>query len=343
MYVLPGIWSVLSLFSGRVDPWPVLSTLGGCDALTAAGRPALLRAGVPLDLVARASTEGDLVSPVPFLLAGGPGYPAALAALPYAPPVLFYQGRLAALDNPAVAIVGSRRCTAEGRRSAAELARAVTLAGGVVVSGMAIGIDTAAHREAMAHGSTVAVLGQGLAAPSSHGARRLRDEMVAGGGAVLSEFLPDHPPQGFTFLQRNRVIAGLARATVVVEAGQRSGALSTARHALEAGREVLAVPAHYRSEASAGCLRLIEQGATIVRSPGTVLEAARLVGEGATRDSASLPLSARVLEDALQRGGTVDQLALRAGVPIVQACGILIELELAGLVRRLPGQRYERC
>ncbi len=342
MSVLPAIWSVLSLASGRVDPWPILDAVGGAEALSRAGRAELLRAGVPLDLVARAQTQPQLDSPMPFLLAGGRGYPAALTQLPFAPPVLFFDGPLDALELPGVAIVGSRRCTASGRRTAASLARAVTLAGGAVISGMAIGIDTAAHREAMHHGLTVAVLGQGLAAPMAHGARRLREELIASGGVVLSELLPALPAQAFTFLHRNRIIAGLARATVVVEAGVRSGALSTARHALEAGREVMAVPGHYREETSAGCLAIIEQGVGIVRSPASVLEAAGLnvPSQGARRGA--LPPHTRLLEDALQRGGTLDQLAVRAGISVVQACSLLAELELAGLVRRLPGQRYER-
>ena len=115
-----------------------------------------------------------------------------------------------------------------------------------------------------------------------------------------------------------------------------------ARHALEAGREVLAVPGHYSQPCSAGCLTLIEQGATVVRSPATLVEAAGLTGPREPAVSGDLPAPARILEDALQRGGTLEQLALRAGIPVVQACAVLMELELAGLVRRLPGQRYER-
>lgn len=343
MALLSPIWSVLSLASGRIDPWPMLDRSGGCEALTRGGRATWLQAGIPLDLVARACEESGLECEVSFLLAGGQDYPASLTQLPFAPPVLFYQGSLDALRRPAVAIVGSRRCSAEGRRSAGELARAVTLAGGTVISGMAIGIDTAAHREAMRHGPTVAVLGQGLAVPLSYGAERMRQDILDSGGLILSELLPDLPAKRFTFLSRNRIIAGLARATVVVEAGARSGALSTARHALEAGREVLAVPGHYRQETAAGCLTIIEQGASIVRAPSTVVQAAGLGAWTVPEERGCLPASARLLEDALQRGGTVEQLAVRAGISVVQACSLLMELELAGLVRRLPGQRYERA
>ncbi len=339
MFVLSTTWAALAKASGRFDPWPVLAALSP-EQLERPDRATLQRAGVPLDVLAECLSGQPVHSPFPFLLAGGMGYPAALASLPFAPPVLFYEGDLAALALPGVAIVGSRSCTSEGRRTAAELARAVCLAGGCVVSGMAIGIDTAAHREAMLHGRTIAVLGQGLAANSAQGAQRLRREIVAAGGIILAEFPPTYPAQKHTFLQRNRVIAGLSRATVVVEAGRRSGALNTARHALEAGREVLAVPGHYRASCSEGCLGLIEQGAGVVRSPAGVVEAAGLT-LAASRER-ELPSGARILEEALRQGGTVEQLAHWAGVPVVEACRLLLELELAGLVRRRPGQRYER-
>lgn len=343
MVSLPGPWVALAVASGRVDPWPLLERLGGPAGLEGAGRDALLAAGLPLDLAAKVLNTPPLTCSVPYLLAGRPGYPGALTTVPYAPPVLFYQGSPEVLsERVGVAIVGARRCTQDGRRSAAELARAVSLAGGVVVSGMAIGIDTAAHRAAMNHGPTVAVLGQGLEVGHSAGARRLRAEIVESGGAVLSELLPGMPARTWTFLQRNRVIAGLCQATVVVEAAARSGALSTARHALEAGREVLAVPGHYHAPASQGCLGLIEQGATVVRSPATLLESAGLDGAAGGGSERDLPPSARLLEDVLQRGGTLEQLAGRAGIPLVDACALLMELELAGVVRRLPGQRYER-
>jgi DNA processing protein len=342
MHVLPSNWVVLSMASGRVDPWPLIRGLGGAEEVSRASVERLQAEGLPLDLAAQLRRAEDLHSHTAFVLAGEERYPSALRSLPFAPPVLFFEGDLYCLAPGAVAIVGSRRCTAEGRRSAAEIARAVCHAGLTVVSGMAIGIDTAAHREALLHGRTVAVLGQGLDAPQASGARRLRQQIVEGGGAVMSELLPTWPAKGFTFLQRNRVIAGLSRATVVVEAAQRSGALSTARHALAAGREVLAVPGHYANPGAQGCLALIEQGATVVRSPVTVLEAAGAAVLSEAEDARELPPVARVLADALQRGGTVDQLALRAGLSVLEASALLVELELAGLVRRMPGQRYER-
>lgn len=339
MPFIPPIWVLACRASGRFDPWPVLSALGGAEAVDRASPVALRKAGVPAALLERLPDVRPLETDQAWVRAGAAGYPAALREVPYAPPVLFYEGELAILNRPTVAIVGSRGCTATGRQVAARLARAVGQAGGVVVSGLAVGVDQAAHLEACAGGGTVGVLGLGIQARDRPGTLRLRRRIVETGGLLLSEFLPDDPPSGFTFLQRNRVIAALSRITVVVEAASRSGALSTARHALAAGREVLAVPGPMDGPTVQGCLDLLEAGATMVRSPGTVLRAAGLaeVAEGRT-----IPLlaSSRALGDALQAGGTVDQLAARANLTSVEALRLLSELELTGLVRREPGQRY---
>ncbi len=342
MHTLAPPWVLAARASGRLDPWPLLEAVGGPQALAQADSSTLMKAGLSLDLAARLGDTLPLGCEVPFLLAGQEGYPQALNQLPYAPPVLFHRGDPAVLQQPAVAIVGSRSCTPAGRRAAAELAQAACLAGFAVVSGLAVGIDTAAHQAAARAGTTIAVLGQGLEAPVSTGTRRFRESLVRTGGAVVSEFLPTDPAQPFTFLQRNRIIAGLAVATVVVEAGHRSGALSTARHALAAGREVLAVPGPYWQPSSAGCLDLIEQGATVVRGPATLLKllgSAELALGGARADR--LPEGARGLVDLLQRGGTLEQLSRRAGLDLVRTLALLAELEASGLVRRAPGQRYE--
>lgn len=338
---LPGSWSVFAKATGRIDPWPLLDALGGVEGLSRADPHELVRAGLPLDLAAQAGAAAPLPVPVPFVLAGEADYPARLLRLPHAPPVLFYQGSLEALNRPGVAIVGARRCTAEGRRTAAELARAVCLAGGVVVSGMAMGIDTAAHREALELGTTVAVLGQGLAVRRSSGAQRLVERIVGGGGLVLSEFLPSFAAKPFTFLLRNRVIAGLCRATVVVEAGHRSGSLNTARHALEAGREVLAVPGGVRAECSQGCLTLIEQGATMVRGASTVLRAAGLCAGPPSERAGEPEDDTQRLLRALDQGKDVEALAAATGQPMVRVIAALAELEAVGLIRRLPGRRYQ--
>jgi DNA processing protein len=206
---------------------------------------------------------------------------------------------------------------------------------------MAIGIDSAAQSEAVRVGRTVAVLGQGLGRDGASGAMRLRAGIRGSGGAVVSELLPETPAQAWTFLSRNRIIAGLARATVVVEAPHRSGALSTARHAVEAGREVLAVPWPYTHDPGAGCLDLAERGATVVRGPATVLCAAGLRAPSDRPDGDGTSPALRLLAAGLARGATLEQLAARADLTVAQALSMLAELEATGLVRRLPGQRYE--
>jgi DNA processing protein len=193
-----------------------------------------------------------------------------LVGLPRAPAALWAEGNLTLLRQPAVAVVGARRCTAWGRAWASRIGEAVAAAGGVVVSGLAAGIDAEGH--VAANGHTIAVLGQGLDARMPAWQARLRERILDSGALVLSEFAPGIPAAAWTFPTRNRIIAGLARAVVVVEAAQRSGTKNTARHALEYGRDVLVVPGSPESETSAGCLDLIEEGATLVRGPETVIE-----------------------------------------------------------------------
>lgn len=340
MYLLPASWSAAARYSGRFDPWPSVDALGGAESFSRARPDDLMAAGVPVAVASRALSDGPLQVSVPFVVAGAPEYPKALRGVPFAPPVLFYQGDLSVLQRPMVAIVGTRRCTPYGRRTAWSLARGVAMGGGVVVSGLAIGIDMAAHEGAMEKGATVAVLGHGIQAGWRPGARRLGEDICRKGGVVLSEFLPEWPAGRFTFTQRNRVIAGLGRATVVVEAGHRSGALSTARQALAIHREVLSVPGPITGGASEGCLDLIERGATVVRGLSTVLEAAGLTKGGGPGDAGLVPGTLGVVRDLLLMGATLDQLVASSGLPVAAALSALAELELAGVVRREAGQRF---
>jgi DNA processing protein len=219
---------------------------------------------------------------------------------------------------------------------ARDLAQAVARMGGVVVSGMAHGIDTAAHLAAP--GRTVAVLGQGLGAPLASSARRTADEILRAGGLLLSEFLPTCPPARHTFPQRNRVIAGLADVTVVVEASRRSGASITARQALEAGREVGAVPGSPYARASAGCLSLLFQGAALIRGPEDLLSLLSWDTSSPTPDTTTDPLLA-----ALDQEGTpFDTLMDRLGICAAELGAGLGALELQGRIRRLPGDRFIR-
>ncbi len=327
-------WSSAAALSGRVDLRPVLPVLrsGGTPSVESLHRAGVSPKHIPRLLAARAPAL-----PQPHLTLADPAYPPLLAAIDHPPPVLFLRGNAALLQAPCVAVVGSRRCTGRGRRLAAMLARAVARAGGVVVSGLAYGIDEAAHDACPDR--TIAVLGQGLARPLTARQERLADRIQSAGGLVLSEYPPDTPATRYTFPQRNRVIAGLGRGTIVVEAGRRSGALITARLALAAGRDVLAVPGCPLDEASQGCLDLIADGAGLARGRADVLTLLPdAAASAATRpDQPQLPPG---FEAALRRGATLDDLAGQLQLPLPQLGATVAALELTGMVERLPGDRF---
>ncbi len=259
-----------------------------------------------------------------------PAYPPLLAAIHDPPSVLFLRGggEDAILGGPAVAVVGARACSAYGRSAARSLAREVAAAGLVVVSGMARGIDGESHRGALdADGITVAVLGCGIDRdyPAAHAelARRICER-----GLVVSEYEPGIEPAPWRFPARNRIIAGLCGATVVVEARERSGALITADFALEEGRDVLAVPGEITSSLSGGTNALLKLGAAPVTCAGDILELFDLVP--AAREPAPVGPVAQALLARLQEGAlTADELVRAAGVDPAQAGAALIELELA--------------
>ena len=231
---------------------------------------------------------------VEILTRASPAYPAPLATIPDPPAVLFVQGTIAPSDSLAVAIVGSRHGTHYGVSQAEKLAGALARAGLTIVSGLARGIDAAAHRGALAAGGrTLAVLGSGVLNiyPPEHVelARQVRNR-----GALISESPPRAAPLSGAFPQRNRILSGLAMGVVVVEASSRSGALITARHAMEQGREVFAVPGRIDNRNSQGCHRLIRDGAKLVESADDVYR--RLAGHLAWK-------KLRELESALARQG----------------------------------------
>jgi DNA processing protein len=206
---------------------------------------------------------------------GAPDYPAALVDDPLPPPVLFWRGELACLDAPCVALVGTRRCTPDGAVTARELGRDLASAGVCVVSGLALGIDGAAHRGALASGrpgATAGVAASGVDVPYPRRHAELW-EAVSAGGAVLSETAPGRPAQAWRFPTRNRVIAGLVRLVVVVESHAAGGSLITAEAALERGIEVRAVPGPVRSPSSAGSNQLLYDGPGPVRDAQDVLDA----------------------------------------------------------------------
>ena len=274
-----------------------------------------------------------------------PRYPAVLRTIARPPPVLYAVGRRAPLDRPAVALVGSRRCSGYGRWAARTLGRQISAAGVCVVSGMAFGVDAEAHDGALRErGGTIAVLGGGpeLASPASLERlyRRIAREQL-----VLSEFPPGTTPRPAYYPRRNRVVAGLAQAVVVVEAAGRSGALITAREALAEGREVMAVPGPIDSATSAGTNRLLVQGAAPVTGAEDVLGVLEgrpdggdggVSGEDAPADPAEAQLTA-----ALAAGTSgIDELMRRTGMDLVQVRAALLRLRLQGRVRSCGGDRY---
>jgi DNA processing protein len=302
------------------------------------------------------------VRPVPL---GFPGYPPPLAPVPGAPPLLYFRGTWTDADTNAIGIVGSRACTAYGRRMAEGLARDLVRAGYTVVSGLARGIDGAAHRAALeAGGRTIAVLAGGLSSiyPPEH--TDLATE-IANRGAVLTETPMTVAPQPGMFPARNRIISGLSRAVIVVEANAKSGALITATHAGEQGREVFAVPGNADSAASAGCLELLRKGARLIRNADDVLEDLKGISaadfahqQPSRRDRPpaepapvapppppALPaldaLQQRVY-DALAAKRHADELVRELGVSVGELSRVLMQLELKKVLRKLPGNFYER-
>jgi DNA processing protein len=280
---------------------------------------------------------------------GEPRWPVALAELPDPPVGLFGRGPLDAVlgslrDAPVVAMVGSRRATAQGRALAHAVAGDLARAGAVVVSGLAHGIDAAAHEGALAEGGvTIAVLGCGVDVSYP---RRHRDlaERIAERGALLSEFWPGTPPAPWRFPARNRIVAGLAGAVVVVEAGERSGALITADFALEVGRPVLAVPGWPGAAASVGCNALLRAGAALMEGAQDII--AELPDAPWRRpEHARVPdpldgLAARAIACLAHEPLPADALAGRLGEDAASVACALALLEVDGRVARGDGQRY---
>ena len=271
----------------------------------------------------------------------GAEYPAALRATYDPPPVLYVKGKLPSEAAATVAIVGSRAATNHGRALARSLASDLAACGIEIVSGLAFGIDAEAHRGALdAPGRTVAVLGSALDRiyPREHAG--LAEGIVEGGGAVVSEFPLGTGPERFHFPRRNRVIAGLAQAVVVVEAALKSGALSTARFALEEGREVMAVPGHPSEPLAEGTNGLLRDGACLVRSAADVAEALGLVMPVTLPEA---PTGDDIL-DSLRRDRptSLEDLVSRCGRPVSELLSRLSLLEMSARVRRLPGPAYLR-
>lgn len=276
-------------------------------------------------------------------------YPSLLREIHDPPPVLFSRGALTGSLPAAVAIVGSRKCTSYGNQAAGALARDLTNAGFTIISGMAWGIDQAAHRGALeAGGATIAVIGSGLANIYPRGTDKLMAQ-ICEQGAVTTEFFHSIRPDKGTFPQRNRIVAGICLATIVIEASERSGALITARLANEQGRDVMAVPGSIYSSQSKGSNWLIQQGAKLVRDVDDILEELPAVtlpkgqqdkqsGEsGIALNESEQRIVAALSVDTPQH---IDIIARQLGIDAATLSMNLLQLEINGIVRQLPGMKF---
>ncbi len=278
-------------------------------------------------------------------------YPAYLSQIYDPPPMLFALGDLACMNRPCLAVVGTRTPSLYGRETARNLAGGIALAGYTVVSGLARGIDSEAHQAALDNGGvTVAVLGSGvdmIYPPENVG---IVGRMLEQGSAVVSEYLMGTPPDSKNFPRRNRIISGLSRGVLVVEAGVRSGALITAEYALDQGRDVFAVPGDVARGLSHGTNRLIQQGARLVQSVDDILEelgdsslAARSIGiqPGLPGLGPGLSQEERRVFDCLDHQPVhVDEISGRSGLEVPQLLGLLLQLQMKRLVREHPGKLF---
>ena len=307
------------------------------------------------------STNNWLDSPDAHLVTpADAGYPALLREIASPPPQLFVRGNVAALSLPQLAIVGSRNATPAGAETAHSFALHLAAGGFCITSGLAEGIDAAAHRGALAaRGRTLAVCGTGpdIVYPRQH--ESLADEIVAAGGAIVSEFAPGTPVYRANFPRRNRLISGLSVGTLVVEAGARSGALITARHAMEQGREVFAIPGSIHNPVARGCHQLIRNGAKLVETAADILE--ELGGLLASLRLPDAPVCEGTLPEAPDSAAETDteyaqllvamgwdpvdadSLVARSGLTIGEVSSMLLMLELQGSVRALSSGRYQRA
>ena len=278
-----------------------------------------------------------------------PSYPRPLREIHAPPIVLYVGGELQDRDNHAIGIIGARRTTYYGTESAKKLAYQLAYAGLTVISGLARGIDTAAHQGALAaKGRTIAVIGAGLAKLYPPENAALAEKIRSGNGAIVSEFSMDIEPDRQTFPMRNRIISGWSHGILVVEAGLNSGALITAAQALEQGRSVYAVPGHINAPTAMGSNRLIQQGAKLVIDAGDILDDLQILvpetkpsAEAAARPLPPLSDPERRVYDAINPTETsIDDIAAKSELPSGVVSSTLLQLELKRLVKQLPGKYF---
>lgn len=340
---------LLDHFPSPAEAWEAslaeLKAISGLER--AAGEIAARRAELEPDL--ERELAGIARLKVKIVTLADEDYPRLLRSLPTPPPVLYLLGDYQERDELAIAIVGTRRCTPSGRMVAERLAKDLGELGLTIVSGMALGIDTAAHRGALATGGrTLAVLGSGLENVYPQGNLRLMREIASSGG-VLSEFPLRAEPERWNFPRRNRIISGLSRGVVVVEAPQRSGALITARLALEQGREVFAVPGRITDETSRGVHRLLKEGAKLVEDVEDIIEefpdlreTLRAAGPQKRERPELSPLEERLLETLEWEPIHFDEILEVTGLSHAELSHGLLQLQLKDLIKEFPGKRYAK-
>jgi DNA processing protein len=359
--LIPGLGnrSILRLFRHFGSPEAVLRAKSAALAQVPGLRPQALTALRDHPPIREPGAEWRALQSkgIRLLCLDDPDYPANLAAIPDAPAVLFVQGVLEPRDLVSVAVVGSRAASAMGLAFTERLCADLAQRGVTIVSGLAVGIDSAAHRGALkAQGRTLAVLGCGLDIDYPSSNRKLRRQIDAS-GASLSEFPLGTLPEPAHFPSRNRIISGLALGVVVVEAAQRSGSLITARLALEQGREVFAVPGLARHYRSVGPHQLLRQGAKLVETAEDILEEIRPMlhpGRSSAADAAAAPhgpagkaaehgREETALLDLLDRAPVhIDELCRTLHWPASRVAALLLALELKGAVMQLPGKYFAR-
>ncbi|MFC3626509.1 DNA-processing protein DprA [Vogesella amnigena] len=352
-------WATLALSPG-VGPQRFLQLIQrfGNAAAVLAARPAQLEGILERDIAeqlggelareaasaALAWAEADNCQLITLL---DDDYPTQLAEAGAAPPLLFARGRRELLQRPMLAMVGSRNSTAQGDEHARSFARNLAANGYSIVSGLAEGIDAAAHEGALTQpASTVAVIGTGIDRVYPARNRALAHQ-IAEQGLILSEFPLGAPPAAQNFPRRNRIIAGLARGCLVVEATLQSGSLITARLALEAGREVMAIPGSILNPQARGCHRLIKDGARLVETVDDVLDEVGRIAPAPPRPAASTriadsPPATGILQAMGFDPVDIDTLAGRLGLTPGEVYAMLLELEIQGHVDSMPGSRYQR-
>ncbi len=271
-------------------------------------------------------------------------YPELLKHISDPPSQFWCEGDLQVTSLPCVAVVGARQCTPYGEKSAFDLSKSLAQAGVVVVSGLALGIDTAAHKGALSGGGkTIAVLGCGIDIPYPSENISLK-ENISQNGVVISEYAPGTRATAWSFPKRNRIISGLSLGVVVVEAGLKSGSLITANLALQQGRDVFAVPGNISSPLSAGTHRLIQNGAKLVSCVADILEEFKLGVKTSFKEiKENISDAEKKLLHLLSNGPRhMDELLESTGSPMDEMSSLLIEMELNGKIRSLPGSRFEK-